>query len=415
MKSSIHRRWKSGAGAVAATLLLGSFAGVRTASAQEACGEDTCPKGYGCEQVPRPCLAIACAPGSECPVCEGTVAQCVPEACNSDADCDEHMICVTSEVTECTGATPACEPGAGDCANGADRAPADCTTHTDSQCVPRWDLQCQTAADCGAGFTCEEQLSCSCSGGGATGSAGSGSGGASSGGGSDPSAPAPPPPGPRAEAGGASGDAAKPAPGSAPPGAAPAPPGTTPTPAPLPPAPGREPSNCSCSPSGVSACVLIEQACETDAQCPSGWSCDDNPEGECWASSDGSSGCTPADPAKLCLPPYRDLGGYSGRGEVTNTGGSVPDQPPKAGGPTPGPIAPGTGSGTGEPISAPVAESAGDADAELDSRGGCSVAGTSGGGAGSVGAAGLLALLGLALRRPRRKSAHERGTQSRTS
>ena len=42
------------------------------------------------------------------------------------------------------------------------------------------------------------------------------------------------------------------------------------------------------------------------AVCPEGWSCIDNPNGECWASSDGSSGCTIDGPEKICAPPYFD-------------------------------------------------------------------------------------------------------------
>jgi hypothetical protein len=85
------------------------------------------------------------------------------------------------------------------------------------------------AADCGGNFTCEEQQRCSCSG-----SAGSSSGGA----------PTPD-------------DAARPLP---------------PEGDPLPPDPQPAP-DCSCEPSGQFACVPVEIDCDSDANCPAGWSC----------------------------------------------------------------------------------------------------------------------------------------------
>jgi hypothetical protein len=70
------------------------------------------------------------------------------------------------------------------------------------------------------------------------------------------------------------------------------------------------------------ACEAIQVACSTDADCLSGWACRDNPEGACWADSNGNRGCTPADPPKLCAPPYDDLGRGAGKGTSTdeNTG-----------------------------------------------------------------------------------------------
>jgi hypothetical protein len=78
----------------------------------------------------------------------------------------------------------------------------------------------------------------------------------------------------------------------------------------------------------VKACEPIRVACSADSECPSGWSCRDNPEGACWADSNGNTGCTPADPAKLCFPPYADLlnGGGFGTG---NDGSASPGTPTK--------------------------------------------------------------------------------------
>lgn len=271
----------------------------RTALAQEACGETTCPKGFTCEVEPGACPAIDCAPGAECQPCmPQTSMVCRPGPCSADADCADGMACADMQQTECddVGVTPACADA--ECREEA--AKGECTTTTIKQCLPRWALPCAVAADCGDGFDCKEQQSCSCSGSSGSGSSGSptpetrpsppaGTGGASS---SDPAAPAP-----------------KPAPSGG--GAEPAP----------------MPEDCSCEPSGQLACEAIQVACTTDADCLNGWSCRDNPESSCWADSNGNRGCTPADPAKLCLPPYVDLGG-SGRGVSTDEGTSAPPTTP---------------------------------------------------------------------------------------
>jgi hypothetical protein len=379
MQSIRSQRSQSGKHVLLSALVLGAFGFANPAAAQEACGDSECPKGYTCETVPAACPAIACAPGSECPPCDGTVEQCVAESCDSDADCDEQMVCLTRTITECATDAPACEPGT-DCGSAA--APTDCTAASYSACVPRWTLGCVTAADCGEGFSCEEQLSCSAPGSPGT---GTGTGGSTPGsvppsdgggepGGSEPSEPSDP------------GDDPKEPPNSAERPAAP-----TPTPAPdvQNPPPG---SGVTCEPSGVKACVVIERACSADDQCPSGWSCEDNPDGVCWAKPDGSTGCEPADPAKLCLPPYRDLGG-GGYGEETSGGTVTPDgSTPPAGNPA--------SAGPGE---GPVPNSAlGTDQASLDSESsGCSMVALPGGSASGAGLSVFGALLAFALRRSR--------------
>jgi hypothetical protein len=146
--------------------------------------------------------------------------------------------------------------------------------------------------------------------------------------------------------------------------------------------PDRVPEDCSCEPTGTKACEAVRTACAADGDCPSGWSCRDNPEGSCSADSNGNSGCTPADPAKLCFPPFSDLLAGGDGGIATNGAGTPRD--PKG------------DSGIGTPESA---------DANANDSGGCSM--TTGSRPGRN--TGLLALctalgaaLGMARRRVRR-------------
>jgi MYXO-CTERM domain-containing protein len=364
------------------TALAGLFwlSAVGSAAAAEPCGDTSCPKGYACEEVAAACPAIACAPGSECPPCDATVLACVPEPCSSDADCETDMVCLKQTQQECSGeAAPACPPGA-TCDLPAP-APADCNTVESSQCVPRWSLPCATAASCGDGFSCVERESCSCSG--SDGGGSSGSGGASGGGSTPPSRPGTEPAPPSDPGNSGSDDDKAPEPAEVPPSD----PAT-----PLPP-------DCVCEPSGEKACVLNEVACDADSDCPSGWTCGDNPDGVCWASSDGSTGCEPGDPPKLCLPPYTNLGGggYPTRGEDSGGSGSptTPDEPSSPGsgtptsGPTPNPLPPGIDEEKGEDASSGDAESGR----------GCSVAAGPTPGSGAPGLAALGALVALVLGR----------------
>lgn len=272
------------------------------ASAQQACGDTTCPAGFSCQTQPGACPAIACA-DEECPPCNAPDEQyCVPAACETDAGCGEGMVCA-EYTTPCDIAVPdaaECPPGV-DC-KAADPAfapapPPDCTPSTERLCTPRWQLPCETATDCGPGFACVERESCS-----------SGSSGSSG------SAPTP-----------SDREPAKPSDS----GAAPA--------APLP----NDPPVVSCEPTGHFACVMVETACATDANCAAGWTCRDNPEGVCWAGPNGERGCEPADPPKLCMPPYSDLPTHGGRATVDDSGEAAA---PPAGNPSNAPSVPVSGS-----------------------------------------------------------------------
>lgn len=233
----------------------------KSAAAQVACGDAECPKGYECKSEQEPCPAIDCVEGEECRPCEPTLVEfCSPLSCASDADCASGMVCYSDDQTECTGGSAPCAgtPDGGD-AECPPPVEEECTTKRVSQCVPRYLLPCESASDCGAGFTCEEGQSCGCSG--------------SAGGGAD-----------------------------------------------------TEP-DCSCEPTGIFGCHVVITACSSDADCESGWTCIDNPEGVCSSDSEGNTDCEPADPARLCAPPYIDLVGGRGIGKGVSEDGEGSSAP----------------------------------------------------------------------------------------
>ncbi|HMA92637.1 MAG TPA: hypothetical protein VKP30_08120 [Polyangiaceae bacterium] len=253
------------------------------AFADELCGDTTCQKGFVCQSyaidkcspgaredvkppaatggtTSRPPVATdvgAAAPGDSNtePVCESyTSYECVPAPCTVDTDCADGMVCHTYTTEMCSGTTtPACRAGDLECTVQPPEPP-ECTTTTNQQCVARYQLPCTVASDCGPGFTCEEQQTCWCSG-------------------SKPR----------------SGTAADGSEGSI---AEPVDPGSV------------DPPECGCAPTGTFQCRLQTIACGTDADCPSDLVCVENPSSACWASSDGTSGCTTPDPAKVCQPRY---------------------------------------------------------------------------------------------------------------
>jgi MYXO-CTERM domain-containing protein len=149
----------------------------------------------------------------------------------------------------------------------------------------------------------------------------------------------------------------------------------------------------------VNSCRVTKVACTAESaeiDCPSGWTCVDNPEGVCFDGPD-DSGCTPADPPMVCSPPYADLGGgYRGSGEDDGSSGTPTGGLPD-GGATPPNGTGGTASGQpGDP-----ATESGDSGGAVEG-GGCSVS-RAPGSLGSALAAFVLTVLGFAgLRRRRR-------------
>ena len=122
------------------------------------------------------------------------------------------------------------------------------------------------------------------------------------------------------------------------------------------------------------------------AACPEGWTCIDNPNGVCWASSDGTSGCTTDGPEKICAPPYYDqvqaLAGQS-KGEDWTLGGPFEES------------ASGT-DGAGSEVDSPDGSNAAQPDDDGSTRGSSSGGGCSIAQHGSAGGAWLLSLLALA-------------------
>lgn len=383
---------------------------VSAAARAEACGDQTCPKNWECQSVPGATTDLACAPGADCPAPPPptTIEVCAPLPCSSDADCASDMVCYSETHTECDSAPPCAK--AGDCPAPADSA---CTTVTQSACVPRYVPPCGADADCGVGFTCEAQEECACGGstgtaGGPTPSSGGGSAGSSGSGGSFAPAPA------------ADGGAADPAPpedgGATPPDEKMAPDAG---------APSEPPPDCVCTPTNTKTCKLVEVACNTASDCPAGFTCEDNPSGTCWASSDGTSGCDTPDPAKICAPPYTDL--VRGVGHAADAGGELgiptdstgtgAPEPPKgdSGGtgpvgsnPDPGSGGQTSGSNTGSGAQAPTDNPTAPHDAdpaqgsdEVVTHGGCSIASAPDATSASYGlvALGLVGLFGARRRR----------------
>jgi hypothetical protein len=225
------------------------------AQAQVACGTTTCPQGFVCQTIPGACPAILCE-GPDCKPCTPTDSYvCVAAPCAADTDCGPNMVCNARDQLSCSGAgvAPACPRGETCDAAAVPVEPPTCTTTTVSECTYRWQLPCQADSDCGSGFTCKERQVCTCSGSSAAvGRAGS----------------VAVPPADVVGTGGA--------------------PSTT--------------EQCSCQPSGSKGCDLVQVACTLDADCATGWTCQENLNGVCSTDSTGGTLCTPADPPQYCVP-----------------------------------------------------------------------------------------------------------------
>jgi len=236
-------------GALAFAGLLLSLA--RPAAAQSCETDSDCGAGYVCHtETYEGCSVMGCEPGTKIcppPVCQTYESKyCVSAPCSADADCPSGMLCYAPTYQECSGSgmTPSCDPGAGGCDSpkDVDAGTFECHDVTgDATCTPRYQLPCHVAADCGAGFACEEQRYTVCS--------ASGMGGAPSK--EDPMMVAPPSAG-----GGVSGSAALDA------GVADG---------------GDYSYECHEESSGSFYCRLLELPCDSDADCGEGLECQSNP------------------------------------------------------------------------------------------------------------------------------------------
>lgn len=240
-------------------------------------------------------------------------------------------------MTDC-----ACAPDVPDCGCGVSA----CDPQTVSMCTPRYLLPCKVAADCGEGFTCEEQIK---------GCASSGSSGASD---PTPSADAAPAP--------AGGSAGLPA---------------NPTPA------------CEPQPTGVFQCVIKSITCTSAAQCPAGWTCEADVAPTGTACAPGQACDEKAAPQPIvatCRPPY-----YGGR-DADDGGLEIPTSSNEQGSGTP------KDPNTGAPSGTPSPEAANDDSPSSNESAACQM-GHAPASSGVVSLLGLLgAMLGLARRRAQR-------------
>jgi MYXO-CTERM domain-containing protein len=360
------------------------------------------------------CPAIACAEGEMCeqPDCGPAepYSYCAPKACNPDGaadQCGADMVCFSYEYGMCSGsagAAPACEPGK-ECPD-VEPIPVEetCTTTVESYCTYKYNLPCEAAADCGAGFDCVPYEITSCAGSGPSmgGAEPAGTGGAS-GGGMDPS----------------SGDA--PVDDRA--------------------APIMDPPDCTTELSEEKYCQVIDVTCETAADCEEGWTCEDmgavggctmtpstdpaTPEGTDPAPMPGAPEASPAqaqqalvvacepvpmmEVEKKCAPPGYSYGyAYAaedgsvttsaesgGMNDTGNMGGPLGGSDPNG---APSPMAPGSGNTAGPGTS--TGTNANATTTNTDTGAGCTVShGPSHSNAGFAGL--LLGLAAFALRRKR--------------
>lgn len=176
--------------------------------------DDDCEHGFACHvYAMSDCAMVDCAPGEACePVdcAPSSYGSCEPiSGCEEDLDCAEGMLCAAQESETCSGMVM--------CPADEECPPLDvvCDVEIETQCTPRAQLPCSEAADCGEGYECEIDESCSCG---------------------DFAAPA--------ESGDA--DAA---------------------------VDGGSTYSCVCEPNGPSWCRAKTIECNTDSECPSDWTC----------------------------------------------------------------------------------------------------------------------------------------------
>jgi len=349
--------------AASAVFFVSSLASAIVAPAPGCGTGPACAYGFECTQIGASggCAPSApCVAGQACPPpepCTTTIEYgCVPAHCAQDADCSSGMVCHawTEPCVTTACACPANSPNC-DCA-----PPPACDPQTVSMCTPRYDLPCKVAADCGAGFTCEEAQNCGCASAGEASPPSAGSGGASSS--SSGAAPAP--------SGGAAGSSADPVP----------------------------PIDCGCQPSGQMQCMAQDISCQTAAQCPAGWSCQveniAEPGPACAPGFDCPMLPAPQPAVSKCVPPY--YGAQSGGDlEVPST----PTSNTGGGSTSVGTGSPGTAGTTGIPNEGtPQPSSTGDGQAHESSA--CAM----GHAPASSGALALLTMLGALFGLKRRRA-----------
>jgi MYXO-CTERM domain-containing protein len=371
------------AAALAASILT---AAGQAAYAQTCASDKDCPQGHACHATTVNVAEPDCPPGAPCTKPDASpgpivVMSCEPKTCAGDADCGAGMVCFAQTSRACSGgaAVAPCPRDQGCDAGPPVKMEPMCTTTTTKTCMFTWQLPCNTAADCGAGFTCKPSETGSCSGSGGT------------------PTPGMTTPGTMPGTGGGSGSSG----GAAPPAQDPkvAPPGDAGAGRPAPPAPVPPPM-CTTMVSYPGWCAPTATSCKTDADCPAYWKCDVNPE------TPVSNGGTTR-PGVPLPPPPPDAGSFAPPPRVCVSALAPPqragDSKGESGGTPTGPTpTTGNGGGTAGDLPAPP-PSAGKADAGAGSTptksSGCAVAT----GGGTPGGLIFATLLGIALVRRRRR------------
>lgn len=262
-----------------------------SAFAADECQVDSdCGENFVCSFSTAPCPAMPpCdrADGESCPeppACEPeTVGYCQPappRSCETVADCEQGLVCVTYTYETCSGGdAPSCAPDSEGCPEPSEPSDPQCSTESEGYCLPPYLAPCEAAADCGEGFACKAQEICTCSGGRGVDLDSPEPGGVEGSGGED------------------SGD----------------------VPA----------DDCTCEPGDVKYCELIQQECDSDADCAGDLICAEvpganvpAPDDTCTSGPDGVTICeaapsedsdVPAD--SYCLPADFERwigGGYPG-------------------------------------------------------------------------------------------------------
>jgi len=264
MKKTSTAWWQGALMAATATFVFQGSARAQSCEADADCGA-----GYGCKtESYESCYNEwecnedgECAPGDV--ICETyTSSWCANDNCEADADCPSFMKCQPQTTWVCEGGGMGGAGGsaggvAGTGASGVGGAPADggfeepsCEeVPAPSVCIPRYDLPCETATDCGGGFDCVETYYWMCGGGGPGMGGFGGAGGAVGGTGGD---------------GDGDGDGDGEADGG---------------------------TSCEQIPSGTNACQLQDLPCESSSECPEGLECvEQYIYGECTGGMAGTGG-----------------------------------------------------------------------------------------------------------------------------
>jgi MYXO-CTERM domain-containing protein len=118
--------------------------------AEELCDGRVCPEMFTCETSTSTCAAD----DPHCVVFTETYCQS-PE-CAEDSDCPAGRRCSRVEYEDCGSVPPGGSGGS------SSVPPEECGPVTESWCHLAHDVECETSAQCGPGFTCRPIVDCDC-------------------------------------------------------------------------------------------------------------------------------------------------------------------------------------------------------------------------------------------------------------